>query len=152
MAMKMAAWYEREIGLGDHTATSPGPALSITRSKSHVYSPMALPESPRGVTDVYADYVVHTPDEGIKVLGGYIGADAWVIKRLGAHTQELIGRFWRLELLSRADLFIVQQLVPMCYISRFSHTATISRPAAHRRSGSGVRRPDDGAHGGLLQD
>ena len=129
LAMKMAAWYEREIGLGDHTATSPGPALSINRSKSHVYSPMALPESPRGVTDVYADYVVHTPDEGIKVLGGYIGADAWVIKRLGAHTQELIGRFWRLELLSRADLFIVQQLVPMCYISRFSHLLRYHAPS-----------------------
>ena len=33
-AMEMAAWYEREIGLGDHTMASPGPALTIKRSKS----------------------------------------------------------------------------------------------------------------------
>jgi hypothetical protein len=128
-AMEMAAWYEREIGLGGHTTASPGPALSINRSKSHVYSPTPLPESPRDAPDVYAGYVVHTPDEGIKVLGGYIGADAWVVQRLAAHTKGLIGRFWRLELLSRADLFIVQQLVPMCYISRFSHLLRYHAPS-----------------------
>ena len=52
-----------------------------------------------------------------------------MVQRLAAHTQGLIGRFWRLELLSRADLFIVQQLVPMCYISRFSHLLRYHAPS-----------------------
>jgi hypothetical protein len=76
----------------------------VKPTKSHAYSPTRLPAA----LDT-GDFVIHPPHEGMDLLGAFIGTKAWVSQQLLDLTDDLIGRFWRIELLSSADLYLVQR-------------------------------------------
>jgi hypothetical protein len=139
-ALAMAARWEELLGLGDHTAASPEPALAIKPGKSHVFSTVPLGgfdgfslPTPLRPYALFGSHKVHPPTTGLGILGAYVGAPEWVEAQLMHETQSLIGRFYRLELIAH-DLYLVQQLIPMCYLPRFTHLLRCHPPALVRKA------------------
>ena len=141
-AAEMAARWEELVGFGDHIALDSGPALAIKPGKSHVYSTAPLddiagffPPTAQTPFAVFGagKHRVHPPSTGLGILGAFVGAPEWVEAQLLRETLSLIGRFYRLELVAH-DLYLVQQLIPMCYLPRFTHFLRCHPPALVRKA------------------
>jgi len=139
-ALAMAARWEELIGLGDHSSADPGPSLAIKPGKNHVFSTCPLdglagfsPPTAQRPYALFGSHRVHPPSTGLKILGAFVGTPEWVEEQLMRETQSLIGRFYRLELIAH-DLYLVQQLIPMCYLPRFTHCPRCHPPALVRKA------------------
>lgn len=71
---------------------------------------------------------IHPPEEGLRIVGVFVGHDSWVTETLRAYIEERVGAYHRAEAVACVDKLLTYQLFSLCYVQRVTHLARTHPP------------------------